>query len=116
MAVVLVAAASIACDALCFGCALWAVGIHPRPGEFLLVYGAVMVASLVPLLPDGLGTVDVIVPLLLHHSGTPYAVGLAAVLVYRATATVLPAAAGALSLGRLRLSTARVSRVGSSTP
>ena len=42
--------------------------------------------------------------------------GLAAVLVYRATATVLPAAAGALSLGRLRLSTARVSPVGSSTP
>jgi uncharacterized membrane protein YbhN (UPF0104 family) len=107
MAVVLVAAASIACDALCFGCALWAVGIHPRPGEFLLVYGAVMVASLVPLLPDGLGTVETVVPLLLHHGGTPLAAGLAAVLVYRAIATVLPAAAGALSLGRLRLSTVR---------
>ena len=107
MAVVLVAAASIACDALCFGCALWAVGIHPRPGEFLLVYGAVMVASLVPLLPDGLGTVESVVPLLLHHGGTPLAAGLAAVLVYRATATVLPAAAGALSLGRLRLSPVR---------
>jgi uncharacterized membrane protein YbhN (UPF0104 family) len=107
IAVVLVAAASTACDALCFGFAMWAVGIHPRPGEFLLVYGAAMVASLVPLLPDGLGTVESVVPLLLHHSGTPFAAGLAAVLVYRATATVLPAAAGALSLVRLRLSTGR---------
>jgi uncharacterized membrane protein YbhN (UPF0104 family) len=113
--VVLVAAASIACDALCFGFALWAVGVHPRPGELLLVYGAAMIASLVPLLPDGLGTVETVVPLLLHHSGTPFAVGLAAVLVYRAIATVLPAAAGALSLGKLRLSTVRVSRLGSST-
>ncbi len=110
MAVVLVAAASTACDALCFGFALWAVGIHPRPGEFLLVYGAAMVASLVPLLPDGLGTVESVVPLLLHHSGTPLAAGLAAVLVYRAIATVLPAAAGALSLGRLRLSTLSIRR------
>ena len=116
MAVVLVAAASIACDALCFGFALWAVGVHPRPGELLLVYGAAMIASLVPLLPDGLGTVETVVPLLLHHSGTPLAVGLAAVLVYRAIATVLPAAAGALSLGRLRLSTVRVSRLVRSTP
>jgi len=114
MAVVLVAAASIACDALCFGFALWAVGVHPHPGELLLVYGAAMIASLVPLLPDGLGTVETVVPLLLHHGGTPLAVGLAAVLVYRAIATVLPAAAGALSLGRLRLSTVRVSPAGSS--
>jgi uncharacterized membrane protein YbhN (UPF0104 family) len=38
------------------------------------------------------------------------AVGLAAVLVYRAIATVLPAAAGALSLGHLRLSTVKVRR------
>lgn len=105
IAVVLVAAASTACDALCFGFAMWAVGIHPRPGEFLLVYGAAMVASLVPLLPDGLGTVESVVPLLLHHGGTPFAAGLAAVLVYRATATVLPAVAGALALVRLRLST-----------
>ena len=89
---------------------MWAVGIHPRPGQFLLVYGAAMVASLVPLLPDGLGTVESVVPLLLHHGGTPFAVGLAAVLVYRATATVLPAAAGALSLARLRLSTGAGSR------
>jgi uncharacterized membrane protein YbhN (UPF0104 family) len=89
---------------------MWAVGIHPRPGEFLLVYGALVVASLVPLLPDGLGTVESVVPLLLHHGGTPFAAGLAAVLVYRATATVLPAAAGTLSLVRLRLSTVRVPR------
>jgi uncharacterized membrane protein YbhN (UPF0104 family) len=115
MAVVLVATASIACDALCFGFAMWAVGIHPRPGEFLLVYGAVIVASLVPLLPNGLGTVESVVPLLLHHGGTPFAAGLAAVLVYRATATVLPAAAGALSLMRLRLSTVRVPPPGAST-
>lgn len=108
MAVVLVASASIACDALCFGFALWAVGIHLRPSQFLLVYGAAMVASLVPLLPDGLGTVESVVPLLLHHGGTPFAAGLAAVLVYRATGTVLPAAAGALSLVRLRLSTVKV--------
>ena len=110
MAVVLVAAASIACDALCFGFALRAVGIHPRPGEFLLVYGAAMVASFVPLLPNGLGTVETVVPLLLHHGGTPLAAGLAAVLVYRATATVLPAAAGTLSLVLLRLSTVGVAR------
>ena len=98
------------------GFALWAAGIHARPGELLLVYGAAMVASLVPLLPDGLGTVETVVPLLLHHGGTPLAAGLAAVLVYRAIATVLPAAAGALSLGGLQLSTVRVSRLGTSTP
>src|SRR5262249_35660712 len=104
-AAVLFAEPSAACDALCFGFAMWAVGIHPRPGEFLLVYGAAMVASLVPLVPDGLGTVESVVPLLLHRGGTPFAAGLAAVLVYRASATVLPAAAGALSLVRLRLAT-----------
>src|SRR5204862_7779641 len=100
----------------CFDFALWAGGMHPRPGEFLLVYGAAMVASLVPLLPDGLGTVESVIPPLPHHGGTPLAAGLTAVLVYRATATVLPAAAGALSLGRLRLSSVRVPSLGSSTP
>jgi uncharacterized membrane protein YbhN (UPF0104 family) len=94
---------SIGADVACFVCAIRSVGIQLRPGGFLLIYGAYVVSSLVPFLPAGLGSVEAVVPAALHHGGVPLVTGLAAVLVYRALGTILPAATGAISLVRLRL-------------
>lgn len=103
-AVLLLSLASITGDFLSLAFALWAVDVHPRAGGVVIAYGAVLLVSLVPLLPAGLGAVESVVPALLHHGHIPLAAGLAGVLVYRATSTVLPAAGGAVSLVRLRLS------------
>lgn len=93
----------IGADVLCFACALASVGIEPRPGVLLVLYGAIVVSNLVPLLPAGIGAVETLVPALLHHLGTPLATGLAAVLVYRLLSTFLPAIAGVLSYVHLHL-------------
>jgi hypothetical protein len=61
------------------------------------------VSSLVPFLPAGVGSVEAVVPAVLHHGGVPIVSGLAAVFVYRALGTILPAAFGSVSLVRLRL-------------
>jgi uncharacterized membrane protein YbhN (UPF0104 family) len=94
----------IGADVLCFACALVSVGIRPRPGALLVLYGAIVVSNLVPLLPAGVGAVETLVPALLHHLGTPLATGLAAVLVYRLLSTFLPAIAGVLAYAHLHLS------------
>lgn len=88
-------------DLACFWCSLVAAGVKPGSGVLLLAYGAGMFASLVPLLPDGFGAVEAVVPAILRRAGTPLAIGLAGMLVYRAVGTVLPAAGGTISLAHL---------------
>ena len=97
------AAASCLADAACFHCAMVAVGVHLKPGLFLFAYAIGMITALVPLVPNGLGIVETVVPAILHHAGVPLATALAGVLAYRALGTVLPALAGTVALIRLRL-------------
>lgn len=99
------AVASPVADIVCFGFSLHSVGVEFRPALFVFAYGLALVVSLVPLLPAGLGAVEVAVPALLHRTGIPLATALAGVLVYRALGTALPALAGVGALLRLRLGT-----------
>ena len=73
-------------------------------GLVVLAYVAGTVASWVPLLPGGLGAVEIAVPAVLHHFGVPLSVGLAGTLLWRGLSLFLPAAAGA----RVRQSSVRV--------
>jgi uncharacterized protein (TIRG00374 family) len=105
-AIVVLALASCLADAACFQCALLSVGISLKPALFLFAYAVGMITAMVPLLPNGLGLVETVVPALLHYRGVPLATALAGVLAFRALGTLLPAAAGAVALIRLRLQTA----------
>ena len=102
-AIVALALASCLADAACFQCALLAVGISLKPALFVLAYAVGMITALVPLLPNGLGLVETVVPALLHYRGVPLATALAGVLAFRALGTVLPAIGGIAALIRLRL-------------
>jgi uncharacterized protein (TIRG00374 family) len=99
--------ASCLADGACFRYALVAVGAHVAGGVFLLAYAVGMIAAMVPLVPAGLGVVEVVVPALLHRAGVPLATALAGVLAYRLLGTFLPAVCGAIALLRLRLATVR---------
>jgi uncharacterized protein (TIRG00374 family) len=105
--IAMVSAASVLADAACFWMLLFAVGIHDGFELALLSVGAAAVASSIPLLPGGLGAVEAAVPALLAWYGAPVAAALSATLLYRAIGTFLPAAAGALSIPALRVSTRR---------
>ena len=59
--------------------------------------------SAVPLLPGGIGAVELAVPALLAWYGAPVAAALSATLLYRAIGTFLPAAAGGISIFTLRM-------------
>ncbi|MDQ6696670.1 MAG: flippase-like domain-containing protein [Actinomycetota bacterium] len=100
----LVGSALIACmaDAACFWFSLSAAGVDPRPGGFIVAYGAGLLAALVPFLPGGFGAVEVAMPAVLHKAGVPLAPALAGVLTYRVLGTLLPAFCGAIALVRLR--------------
>jgi uncharacterized membrane protein YbhN (UPF0104 family) len=101
--IVALALASCLADAACFYCSLVAVGIAVKPALFLLAYAIGMIAALVPLLPNGLGVVETVVPAVLHYRGVPLATALAGVLTFRALGTVVPALSGTAALIRLRL-------------
>jgi uncharacterized membrane protein YbhN (UPF0104 family) len=102
-----IAFAACVADLGCFRCALQAANVRPRYPAFILAYAVATIASSVPFLPAGIGLVESVVPTLLLRHGTPFDVALAGLLVYRAVATIAPAAAGLISLGRLRLSRLR---------
>jgi uncharacterized protein (TIRG00374 family) len=68
----------------------------------LLAYTAGAVAALVPLLPGGLGAVEVVVPAVLHHFGLPLDVAVAATFAWRGLALVAPALAGLAALVWMR--------------
>jgi putative heme transporter len=71
-------------------------------GLVILAYVAGTVASWVPLLPGGLGAVEIAVPAVLHHFGVPLSVALAGTLLWRGISLFLPAAAGSLAYASLR--------------
>jgi uncharacterized membrane protein YbhN (UPF0104 family) len=62
-----------------------------------------MLVSLVPLMPAGLGLVELTVPAVLHHYGYPVEGVLAGTLAWRALALFLPALAGLVAYSTLRL-------------
>ena len=68
----------------------------------ILAYVAGTVASWVPLLPGGLGAVEIAVPAVLHHFGVPLSVALAGTLLWRGLSLFLPAMSGALAYASLR--------------
>ncbi|HKA03429.1 MAG TPA: lysylphosphatidylglycerol synthase transmembrane domain-containing protein [Acidimicrobiales bacterium] len=90
-------------DGLCLYCALRAAGADVGLDVLLLAYTLGILASMVPLLPAGIGVVETVTPLVLHAYGIPFPTALAAVLGFRVLATVLPAAAGTLALAGLRI-------------
>ena len=55
-----------------------------------------------PLLPGGLGAVEIAVPAVLHHFGVPLSVALAGTLLWRGLSLFLPAMGGALAYASLR--------------
>ena len=85
-------------DALCLQLAMRAAGVSVPFPVLLLAYTVGVLATLVPLLPGGLGLVEAAIPLVLASFGVPVAAALAGTLAYRAIGTVLPAGAGALAV------------------
>jgi uncharacterized protein (TIRG00374 family) len=90
-------------DALCLHFALAAFGAHISLDVLLLAYTAGMVGSMVPMLPAGAGIVETVTPAVLALGGVPVVTALAAIVVYRVIATLLPAAAGLVALAAMRV-------------
>jgi hypothetical protein len=90
-------------EGLCLYCALRATGAEVGVDVLLLAYTVGIIASMVPLLPAGIGVVETVTPLILHVYGVPLATALAAVLTFRLIANVLPAIVGTLALAGLRV-------------
>jgi uncharacterized protein (TIRG00374 family) len=90
-------------DGLCLYCALRATGADIGLDVLLLAYTLGILASMVPLLPAGIGVVETVTPLVLHAYGIPLPMAVAAVLGFRVLGTVLPALAGTLALAGLRI-------------
>lgn len=98
----LVSAAAVLADAATLWATCHAAGFHVHPELALLARTVGTVASWIPLLPSGLGVVEVAIPAILHRFGAPLDDALAATLVYRAAGTLLPALAGAVAMIALR--------------
>jgi uncharacterized protein (TIRG00374 family) len=89
-------------DAGCLWVALHAAHAHVGFSLVILAYVAGTVASWVPLLPGGLGAVEIAVPAVLHHFGVPLSIALAGTLLWRGISLFLPALGGAFAYGSLR--------------
>ncbi len=89
-------------DAAVLWCMLAAVHAKISFELAIIGYVAAIVVSWVPLLPSGIGLVELAVPALLHHFHVPTAAGLAAVLLWRGVSLVAPAIAGFGCLVALR--------------
>jgi uncharacterized membrane protein YbhN (UPF0104 family) len=98
----LVGAGTWMTDAACLWIALRAAHAHVGFSVVILAYVAGTVASWVPLLPGGLGAVEVAVPAVLHHFGVPLSVALAGTLLWRGLSLFLPALGGAGAYASLR--------------
>ena len=98
----LISAAAVLADAATLWATCHAAGFHIHPELALLARTVGTIASWIPLLPSGLGVVEVAIPAILHRFGAPLDDALAATLVYRAVGTLLPAVAGGLAMVALR--------------
>ena len=87
--------------------ALWAFlaafGAAVNPAELFVAYGVAMVLAVIPLVPAGLGIVEVSAVSLLVSFGTPAAVATFGVLAWRLVNFWLPIPVGALAYLSLRL-------------
>jgi Mg2+-importing ATPase len=90
--------------------ALHAAHAHAGFSLVILAYVAGTVASWVPLLPGGLGAVEIAVPAVLHHFGVPLTVALTGTLLWRGLSLFLPAIGGAFAYGSLRAERVSVPR------
>lgn len=95
-----VAAALVDAATLAAACA--GAGLHVDPAGVVLAAVVGTVATWVPLLPAGLGLVELGVPLVLHRLGAPLDDAFAATVIHRAAGTLLPAAAGAVAAAMIR--------------
>lgn len=98
----LVSAAAVLCDAATLWATTHATGFHIHPELVVLACTVATVASWVPLLPSGLGIVEVAVPAILHRFGVPLDAAVAATVVYRGIGTLLPAIVGTAAIAALR--------------
>ena len=89
-------------DAACLTLCVRALGDDLGIDAVLLAYAIGAVVSLIPLLPGGLGAVEIAVPAVIHQFGVPLDTALAATLAWRAISLVAPAVVGVGSLAWLR--------------
>lgn len=81
-------------DATCLWLAVGSVGARVGLDVVLLAYALATAAAWIPLLPAGLGAVEIAIPTVLHRFGVPLVTGLAGTLIWRAMSLLLPALAG----------------------
>lgn len=82
-------------DVACLGFACWAVGSYPSISGLMVAYAASKAAGMaIPLLPGGLGVVEVVLVPTLVSAGMPAAQAVTAVLVYRLVSLVFVSVVG----------------------
>ncbi|GAC1318085.1 MAG: YbhN family protein [Acidimicrobiales bacterium] len=81
-------------DIACLWLALKAVGTPVSIDVVVVAYIAGACAGLLPLLPGGLGGVEIAVPAVLHQVGVPLVAALGATVLWRAVSLLAPAVAG----------------------
>ena len=88
-------AAALFADMGCLWASLTAAGVPVHGDVVVLAATAGVLASVVPLVPAGLGLVEAVMPAVLHHFGAPVDAALAGSLIIRGVGTFLPAGVGA---------------------
>ncbi|MDR2280977.1 MAG: flippase-like domain-containing protein [Gordonia sp. (in: high G+C Gram-positive bacteria)] len=87
-------------DVACLAFACWAIGSEPSVAGLMVAYAAgKAVGTAIPLLPGGLGVVDLTIASALTSSGLPLGDATAAVLIYRMISYVLVAVVGWVVIG-----------------
>ena len=89
-------------DAGCLALCVRALGGELGLDAVLLAYVIASIVALLPLLPGGLGAVEVAVPAVMHHFGVPVDVALAATFAWRGLSLLAPAIGGSIALVDLR--------------
>ena len=102
VSLVVLTASALLADVACLWFALRSAHSDVGFDVALLAVTVAAASAFVPLVPGGLGIVEVAIPAVTHHFGVPYSQGIAAALAYRALGTFIPAAAGAISIYALR--------------
>ncbi|MCF8605283.1 YbhN family protein [Gordonia sp. HY442] len=82
-------------DVACLAFACYAVEAHPSFAGLMVAYAAgKAVGTAIPLLPGGIGVVDITIQLALTSAGMPAGLALTAVLIYRVVSYILVAVVG----------------------
>ena len=97
-------------DGMCLHVALLAFDVHVSLVVLLFAYSVGTVTAAIPFLLAGIGAVETATPAVLALAGVPAQVSLAAIVIYRAFSTVLPAVAGLIAWVGLRLETPPTAR------